>query len=101
MLLFANPYSQTGRDHHSIRVSFDDGMTWPRRVLLDIGRGAGYPSLSRAGKRHVGLVYEGSGAKLVWGCEAVAVENSGRANPNQLRIGEDTIDDLEQQLGQP
>ena len=66
VLLFANPYSQTGRDHHSIRVSFDDGMTWPRRVLLDIGRGAGYPSLSRAGKRHVGLVYEGSGAKLVF-----------------------------------
>ena len=35
-----------------------------------------------------------SGAKLVWGCEAVAVEHAGRANPNQLRIGEDTIDDL-------
>ena len=35
-----------------------------------------------------------SGAKLVWGCEAVAVEHAGRANPNQLRIGEDTIDGL-------
>ena len=35
-----------------------------------------------------------SGAKLVWGCEAVAVEHAGRANPNQLRIGEETIDDL-------
>ncbi|MFP6702643.1 MAG: exo-alpha-sialidase [Planctomycetaceae bacterium] len=66
VLLFANPYSQTGRDHHSIRTSFDDGMTWPRRVLLDIGRGAGYPSLSRAGGKHVGIVYEGSGAKLVY-----------------------------------
>jgi sialidase-1 len=66
VLLFANPYSQTGRDHHSIRVSFDDGMTWPRRLLLDVGRGAGYPSLSRAGKDHVALVYEGSGAKLVF-----------------------------------
>ena len=30
----------------------------------------------------------------IWGCEAVAVEHAGRANPNQLRIGEDTIDDL-------
>ena len=66
VLLFANPYSQTGRDHHSIRTSFDDGMTWPRRLLLDIGRGAGYPSLSRAGRSHVGIVYEGSGAKLVY-----------------------------------
>ena len=35
-----------------------------------------------------------SGAKLVWGCEAVAVEHAGRANPNQLRIGEDTIGGL-------
>ena len=66
VLLFANPFSQTGRDHHSIRTSFDDGMTWPKRVLLDIGRGAGYPSLSRADDNHVGIVYEGSGAKLVY-----------------------------------
>ncbi|MBQ16703.1 MAG: sialidase [Planctomycetaceae bacterium] len=66
VLLFANPYSQTGRDHHSIRTSFDDGMTWPHRLLLDVGRGAGYPSLSRVDRDHVGLVYEGSGAKLVF-----------------------------------
>lgn len=37
-----------------------------------------------------------SGAKLIWGCEAVAVEHAGRANPNQLRMGEDTVEDLEQ-----
>jgi len=66
VLLFANPYSQTARDHHSIRTSFDEGMTWPHRRLLDIGRGAGYPSLSRVDRDHVGLVYEGSGAKLVF-----------------------------------
>ena len=35
-----------------------------------------------------------SGAKLVWGGEAVAVRHEGRANPNQLRIGTDTVDDL-------
>jgi 2,4-dienoyl-CoA reductase-like NADH-dependent reductase (Old Yellow Enzyme family) len=35
-----------------------------------------------------------SGAKLVWGGEAVAVRHDGRANPNQLRIGPDTVDDL-------
>jgi NADPH2 dehydrogenase len=29
-----------------------------------------------------------SGAKLLWGCEAVAVEPSGRANPNQLVMSE-------------
>jgi len=35
-----------------------------------------------------------SGAKLVWGGEAVAVRADGRANPNQLVINEATIDDL-------
>ncbi|WP_339786678.1 NADH:flavin oxidoreductase [uncultured Imperialibacter sp.] len=32
-----------------------------------------------------------SGAKLLWGCEAVAVHPEGRANPNQLMINDDTF----------
>jgi NADPH2 dehydrogenase len=36
-----------------------------------------------------------SGAKLVWGGEAVAVRPDGRANPNQLLISEATLGDLE------
>lgn len=35
-----------------------------------------------------------SGAKLIWGGEAVAVMHEGRANPNQLVITEDTLADL-------
>ncbi|MBK8033438.1 MAG: NADH:flavin oxidoreductase [Chloroflexi bacterium] len=35
-----------------------------------------------------------SGAKLIWGGEAVAVRHDGRANPNQLVIREETLDDL-------
>ena len=68
ILVFANPHSQTGRDHHTVQVSFDDGLTWPKsyHLLLDVGGGAGYPSLSRAGARHVGIVYEGSQAHLVF-----------------------------------
>src|ERR1700732_4686948 len=31
-----------------------------------------------------------SGAKLIWGGEAVAVRHEGRANPNQLLINEQT-----------
>jgi 2,4-dienoyl-CoA reductase-like NADH-dependent reductase (Old Yellow Enzyme family) len=31
-----------------------------------------------------------SGAKLIWGCEAVAVQHDGRANPNQLLSSEAT-----------
>ena len=37
-----------------------------------------------------------SGAKLIWGGEAVAVLHEGRANPNQLLINEHTRDDLAQ-----
>ncbi|MCM3905099.1 MAG: hypothetical protein ND866_25680 [Pyrinomonadaceae bacterium] len=35
-----------------------------------------------------------SGAKLIWGGEAVAVRHDGRANPNQLLINEHTKSDL-------
>ena len=32
-----------------------------------------------------------SGAKLIWGGEAVAVRHDGRANPNQLMLTDDTV----------
>jgi 2,4-dienoyl-CoA reductase-like NADH-dependent reductase (Old Yellow Enzyme family) len=35
-----------------------------------------------------------SGAKLIWGGEAVAVRPDGRANPNQLMINADTVEEL-------
>jgi 2,4-dienoyl-CoA reductase-like NADH-dependent reductase (Old Yellow Enzyme family) len=35
-----------------------------------------------------------SGAKLIWGGEAVAVRHDGRANPNQLLLADHTRDDL-------
>ncbi len=68
VLLFANPHTQKGRTHHTIQVSFDDGQTWPssHHILLDEGLGAGYPSLTRIDAGHVGIVYEGSQAHLVF-----------------------------------
>jgi NADPH2 dehydrogenase len=48
------------------------------------GTPEGEPSeLTRRRWRHFGI----SGAKLIWGGEAVAVRAEGRANPNQLLIG--------------
>src|SRR5690348_12494615 len=47
------------------------------------GTAAGEPSdLTRRRWRHFGI----SGAKLIWGGEAVAVRHDGRANPNQLML---------------
>ena len=68
VLLFSNPHTQKGRTHQTIQVSFDDGMTWPEshHLLLDEGAGAGYPSLTRVDDDHVGIVYEGSQAHLVF-----------------------------------
>lgn len=81
VLLFANPHTQQGRTHHTLQVSFDDGRTWPAKyhVLLDEGRGAGYPSLTRVDADHVGLVYEGSQAHLVFEKFLLAELLRGRA----------------------
>src|SRR5947207_13016157 len=51
----------------------------------------GEPSeLTRRRWRHFGV----SGAKLIWGGEAVAVRHDGRANPNQLLLNDDTLADV-------
>jgi 2,4-dienoyl-CoA reductase-like NADH-dependent reductase (Old Yellow Enzyme family) len=39
-----------------------------------------------------------SGAKLIWGGEAVAVRTDGRANPNQLLLDENTLPDIAELL---
>lgn len=68
LLLFANPHTQKDRSHQTLQVSFDDGETWPdsHHLLLDEGRAAGYPSLTRVDDDHVGIVYEGSRSHLVF-----------------------------------
>jgi len=40
------------------------------------------------------LHFATSGAKLLWGCEAAAVNHDCRANPRQLVINHDTVDDI-------
>lgn len=46
--------------------------------------------LTRRRWRNFGI----SGAKLIWGCEAVAVSHEGRANPNQLLMNEANFSDF-------
>ncbi len=74
LLLFSNPNSKKARTHQTVQVSFDGGLAWPEKdhLLLDEGRGRGYPSLSRAGGGHIGIAREGSQADAVF--EKIALE---------------------------
>lgn len=68
LLLFANPNSASTRDHITIKVSRDDGKTWPEEnwLLLDEWKGRGYSSITSIGEDAIGIVYEGSQADLTF-----------------------------------
>jgi 2,4-dienoyl-CoA reductase-like NADH-dependent reductase (Old Yellow Enzyme family) len=74
----------------------EDGAVGNRFAILPMegwdGTDDGKPSdLTRRRWEHFGR----SGAKLIWGGEAVAVRFDGRANPNQLVINDANLADLE------
>jgi NADPH2 dehydrogenase len=80
-----SPYSQT--------YSLNSGRTIGNRFcILPMegwdGTTDGRPSEHTKRRWHHFAI---SGAKLLWGCEAVAVRPEGRANPNQLMINEATF----------
>jgi sialidase-1 len=66
MLVFCNPNHKSDRSHMTLKVSVDDGMSWPRRywLLIDEGKSAGYSSLSQIDTETIGVLYEGSRAHL-------------------------------------
>ncbi|GAB3945450.1 exo-alpha-sialidase [Spirosoma harenae] len=68
LLLFVNPNSKTDRDHITLKVSFDDGMTWPEKnwILLDELKGRGYSCITSVDEKTIGIVYESSQADLVF-----------------------------------
>lgn len=61
LLIFSNPNTPAGRFDMTLKVSTDDGATWPSRwhTRYDQRPGAGYSCLTRVGDEHVGVVYEG------------------------------------------
>lgn len=68
LLVFSNPNSKSNRDHMTVKVSFDDGKTWPEKYwkLLDSGKGRGYSCLTSIDEQHVGILYEGSLADMMF-----------------------------------
>ncbi len=60
-LVFSNPATGQGRFNMTLKVSRDEGLTWPEpwHTLYDARTGAGYSCLTRVGDDHVGVLYEG------------------------------------------
>lgn len=68
LLIFSNPNATDGRHHMTIKVSKDQGMTWPvaYQLLLDKGTGRGYSCLTSIDENTIGILYESSQADLVF-----------------------------------
>ncbi|PST83866.1 sialidase [Pedobacter yulinensis] len=66
ILVFCNPDSKTARNNISIKVSYDDGKTWPRKILLDQEKSRGYSCLTSVSPGVVGVLYESSQADLAY-----------------------------------
>lgn len=60
VLLFSNAASQTGRVNGTVRVSYDDGETWPVARVFQPGSMA-YSTLATLADGTVGLLYEPGG----------------------------------------
>ena len=69
ILLFCNPdLEQIPRRRTTIKVSFDEGMTWPEKywLLLDEGYNRGYSCITSIDENTIGIVYEGSLADMTF-----------------------------------
>jgi len=63
LVLFSNPNTTRGRHHFTMKVSNDEGMTWPAKwhTLYDERPGSGYSTLTPIDDDHIGVLYEGPG----------------------------------------
>ena len=68
LLLFVNPESYFERNHITLKVSYDDGNTWPEenKILLDEYKGRGYSCITSVDENTIGILYESSQADLVY-----------------------------------
>ncbi len=57
ILLFSNPASRQRRENMTVRASYDEGLTWPGKLLV-YGPMAAYSDLVRLPDDYIGLLYE-------------------------------------------
>ena len=65
VLFFSNPNCKHRREKMTVRMSLDQGKTWPKSILLD-QKGGAYSSLSMVNDRTLGILYESSVADMVF-----------------------------------
>lgn len=68
IVLFSNPNTHRGRHHMTVKLSKDDATSWPEKYwfLIDEGHGRGYSCISKIDDDTFGILYEGSGADLIF-----------------------------------
>ncbi|MGL4520637.1 MAG: exo-alpha-sialidase [Phocaeicola sp.] len=68
ILLFCNPESYNSRDHMTLKVSFDDGMSWAddKKILLDQYGSFGYSCITSVDENTIGIFYESSQAQMAF-----------------------------------
>lgn len=80
-LLFSNPASKTTRHRMTVRLSYDEGKTWPVSKLIHAGSAA-YSCLAVLPDGRIGLLYERDGYKKI---------TFARFSLEWLTDGEDTL----------
>lgn len=78
ILLFSNPNSKYRRERMTIKLSFDEGQTWPEKywLLLDeLELSGGYSSLTSINNSTIGILYEGSQAQMTF--ESIGLDDLG------------------------
>ncbi|MGL1889417.1 MAG: exo-alpha-sialidase [Reichenbachiella sp.] len=78
IILFSNPNSKYKRESMTIKVSLDEGKTWPEEywLLLDeLGLSGGYSSLTSINNNTIGILYEGSQAQMTF--ESIGLSELG------------------------
>ncbi len=70
LLIFSNPNTTKERKDMTIKVSFDNGLTWEKenQLLLDEGYSWGYSCLTMVDRETVAILYESSVAHMTYQC---------------------------------
>jgi sialidase-1 len=64
ILAFCNNDSKKNRDSLTLRISFDEGKTWPKKFLIDL-KNTGYSDVVKLSADKIGVLYEADGYKEI------------------------------------